>query len=183
MRILDQFFSQKDSLYCCYKCAKFSSTCKIIFIFSCILSSVLWDNFLWMTLYQIRIALADKDLSADIILGCLSTIVAIWHNLKLNSALRLFNGKQLIPLNERSCFRKDIVAWYSGFDRNTLRVRTILLGNASHKDSVFQEFGYWNLNMHSQQSLHYRPWNIEVSQNLPFLINFNASTGKHVGYI
>ena len=32
-------------------CAKFSSTCKIIFIFSCILSSVSWDNFLWMTLY------------------------------------------------------------------------------------------------------------------------------------
>ena len=47
----ESIFSQKDSLYCCYKCAKFSSTCKIIFIFSCILSSVLWDNFLWMTLY------------------------------------------------------------------------------------------------------------------------------------
>ena len=54
MQILNQFFLQKDSLYCCYKCAKFSSTCKIIFIFSCILSSVLWDNFLWMTLYQIE---------------------------------------------------------------------------------------------------------------------------------
>ena len=47
----ESIFSQKDSLYCCYMCAKFSSTCKIIFIFSCILSSVLWDNFLWMTLY------------------------------------------------------------------------------------------------------------------------------------
>ena len=53
MQILNQFFLQKDSLYCCYMCAKFSSTCKIIFIFSCILSSVLWDNFLWMTLYQL----------------------------------------------------------------------------------------------------------------------------------
>ena len=29
---------QKYSLHCCYMCAKFSSTCKIIFIFSCILS-------------------------------------------------------------------------------------------------------------------------------------------------
>ena len=48
----ESIFSQKDSLYCCYMCAKFSSTCKIIFIFSCILSSVLWDNFLWMTLYE-----------------------------------------------------------------------------------------------------------------------------------
>ena len=48
----ESIFLQKDSLYCCYKCAKFSSTCKIIFIFSCILSSVLWDNFLWMTLYH-----------------------------------------------------------------------------------------------------------------------------------
>ena len=48
----ESIFSLKDSLHCCYKCAKFSSTCKIIFIFSCILSSVLWDNFLWMTLYQ-----------------------------------------------------------------------------------------------------------------------------------
>ena len=38
-------------LYCCCKHAKFSSTWKIIFIFSCILSSVLWANFLWMTLY------------------------------------------------------------------------------------------------------------------------------------
>ena len=50
-QILNQFFLQNDSLYCCYMCAKFSSTCKIIFIFSCMLSSVLWDNFLWMTLY------------------------------------------------------------------------------------------------------------------------------------
>ena len=48
----ESIFSQKDSLYCCYMFAKFSSTCKIIFIFSCILSSVLWDNFLWMTLYM-----------------------------------------------------------------------------------------------------------------------------------
>ena len=47
----ESIFSQKDSLYCCYMCAKFSSTCKIVFIFSCIFSSVLWDNFLWMTLY------------------------------------------------------------------------------------------------------------------------------------
>ena len=45
-------FLQKDSLYCCYKCAKFSSTCKIIYIFSCISFSVLRDNFLWMTLYH-----------------------------------------------------------------------------------------------------------------------------------
>ena len=36
----ESIFSQKDSLYCCYMCAKFSLTCKIIFIFSCILSSV-----------------------------------------------------------------------------------------------------------------------------------------------
>ena len=50
----ESIFSQKDSLYCCYQCAKFSSTCKIIFIFSCILSSVLWDKFLWMTLYTMR---------------------------------------------------------------------------------------------------------------------------------
>ena len=42
-----------------YKCAKFSSTCKIIFIFSCILSPVLWDNFLWMTLYQ-HLKLVEK---------------------------------------------------------------------------------------------------------------------------
>ena len=47
----ESIFSQKDLLYCCYQCAKFSSTCKIIFIFSCILSSVLWDNFLRMTIY------------------------------------------------------------------------------------------------------------------------------------
>ena len=47
----ESIFSQKDLLYCCYTCAKFSSTCKIIFFFSCILSSVLWGNFLWMTLY------------------------------------------------------------------------------------------------------------------------------------
>ena len=33
-------------------CAKFSSYCKIIFTISCILSSVSWDTFLWMTLYQ-----------------------------------------------------------------------------------------------------------------------------------
>ena len=39
MQISNQFFLQKDSPYCCYMCAK------------CILSSVLWDNFLWMTLY------------------------------------------------------------------------------------------------------------------------------------
>ena len=49
----ESIFSQKDSLYCCHKCAKFSSTCKIIFIFSCILFSEIWDNFLWMTLYHI----------------------------------------------------------------------------------------------------------------------------------
>ena len=36
----------KESLYCCCKCAKFSSLCKIIFIYSCILSSVLWDTFM-----------------------------------------------------------------------------------------------------------------------------------------
>ena len=50
---IESIFLQKDSLHCSYKCAKFSSTCKIIFIFSCILSSDLWDNFLWMTLYHI----------------------------------------------------------------------------------------------------------------------------------
>ena len=33
-------------------CAMFSSTCKIIFIFFCILSSVSWDNFLWVTIYH-----------------------------------------------------------------------------------------------------------------------------------
>ena len=53
MQILNQFFCKKDSLYCCYKCAKFSSTCEVIFIFSCILSSVLWDNFLWISLYYL----------------------------------------------------------------------------------------------------------------------------------
>ena len=47
----ESIFSQKDSLYCCCMCAKFSSTCKIIFIFSSILSSVLWDSFSWMTVY------------------------------------------------------------------------------------------------------------------------------------
>ena len=50
---LYSIFLQKDSLYCCYMCVKFSSTCKIIFSFSCILSSALWDNFLWMTLYLV----------------------------------------------------------------------------------------------------------------------------------
>ena len=29
----ESIFLQKDSLHCCYKCAKFSSPCKIIFIF------------------------------------------------------------------------------------------------------------------------------------------------------
>ena len=43
---------QKDSLYCCYMCANFSSTWKTISSFSCILSSLLWNNFFWMTLYH-----------------------------------------------------------------------------------------------------------------------------------
>ena len=54
----ESIFTRKNLLYCYRMCAKVSSTCKIILIFSCILSSVLWDNFLWMTLYHIYFLLS-----------------------------------------------------------------------------------------------------------------------------
>ena len=38
------FFFQKESLHCCL-CTKFSSSGKVIFIFSCIFSLVSWDTF------------------------------------------------------------------------------------------------------------------------------------------
>ena len=49
--MIGHFFLQKQTLYWCCSSAKFSSFCEVIFIFSCIFSSLLWRTFLWFTRY------------------------------------------------------------------------------------------------------------------------------------
>ena len=94
MQILNQFFLQKDSLYCCYKCAKFSSTCKIIFIFSCMLSLVLWNNFLWMTLYH-HVCIFDS-----LLLVALFITIMINLFIQLNPRRQFFKGLAIyLPMN------------------------------------------------------------------------------------
>ena len=84
-------FWQKDSIYCCYMSAKFLSTC-IMFIISCILSSVLWDNFLWMTLYLLCITQFDMcavcvDLSQNIGFRVLKSIFCVTTKVRILSKL------------------------------------------------------------------------------------------------
>ena len=49
--VLKIIFMQKWTLQCCCPCTEFSSSCYIIFIFSCIFSSPFWRTFLRNTLY------------------------------------------------------------------------------------------------------------------------------------
>ena len=58
---MESIFSQKETLYCCCMCTKFLSFCKIIFIFSCIFSSLLRNNFFWMTLYHLGNTRCSKE--------------------------------------------------------------------------------------------------------------------------
>ena len=52
-RIGINFFAKRNTTYCCCMCTKFSYFCKILFIFTCISSSLSWNKFFWMTLYHI----------------------------------------------------------------------------------------------------------------------------------